>query len=225
MNSAQPIRIIVLASGKGSNFAAIADRLALKPADAMIVGLVCDRPGAFAIEHAIQRHIPVCLLDYASFENKETFFKELRRTMQELAPDYILLAGFMRILPAELVEKYQGKMVNIHPALLPKFPGLHTHERVLKEGEKFHGSSVHFVIPELDAGPIIAQSRLNIQPDDSPESLHKRIQALEHELYPTVVEWLIAGRVRMEKNTVLLDDEVLPPQGYQYAYDALHITA
>jgi phosphoribosylglycinamide formyltransferase-1 len=225
MSAAKPIRIVVLASGKGSNFVAIADRLALKSTNAVIVGLVCDRPGALAIDQAIQRHIPVYLLDYSSFADKRNFFRELLHTLDKLAPDYIVLAGFMRILPPELVEQYQGKMVNIHPALLPKFPGLRTHERILRTKEKFHGSSVHFVIPELDAGPIIAQSRLSIQPDDSPETLHKRIQTLEHQLYPTVIEWLIAGRVRMEKNTVLLDDEILPPQGYQYANDALNTTA
>lgn len=133
--------------------------------------------------------------------------------MKDLSPDLVVLAGFMRILSSRLVDYYAGRMLNIHPALLPKYRGLHTHERALENGDTEHGATVHFVTNDLDAGPIIAQSKVQVKPNDDAETLGDRVTRKEHKLYPQVIAWFTAGRLRMEGSTVILNDIVLPAHG------------
>jgi len=204
-------RLAVLVSGGGSNLQAIMDRIAAGTLAARIASVVSDRPGAYALERARAAGIPATCLDYATAGGREAFGQRLAALLEGLRPDLVVLAGFMRILPDALVERYRGRMLNVHPSLLPKYPGLHTYRRVLEAGDAWHGSTVHFVTPELDAGPAIIQYRIRVRSDDTEETLRERVQRGEHVIYPLAIGQVIEGRVVLRDGHVWRDG--VPSQG------------
>ncbi len=187
----EPLQLIILISGNGSNLQAIIDAIAQDQLPARICLVISNRADAFGLTRARQAGIPTEILLHADYSQREAYDRALRETIDRyLDPtqkSLIVLAGFMRILSPEFVAHYCGRIINIHPSLLPKYPGLHTHERVLEAGDREHGTTVHLVTEDLDAGPILGQRKLDVRPDDTPETLQARVHALEHELYPEVI--------------------------------------
>lgn len=204
-----PMPVVVMISGSGTNLQAILDASAAGAIPARVHAVISDVPGAFGLERARQAGVPAECLPAADFDGREAFDRALGRRLEQLSPGLVVLAGFMRILGAPLVRQWAGRMLNIHPSLLPAYRGLHTHRRVLEAGERQHGTSVHFVTEELDGGPLIAQGRIDIRDDDTESSLNRRIQALEHRLYPEVIGWFGAGRLRLGDAGVELDGATL----------------
>lgn len=198
-------RTVVLVSGDGSNLQAILDHSRSGALDLGVVGVISDRPGARALERAALAGVPALTVDYLAAGSRSAFAARIAETLHGLQPDLVILAGFMRILDPDLVETYRGRMLNVHPSLLPKFPGLHTYRRALEAGEREHGATVHFVIPELDAGPGIIQYRVPIRADDSESSLRDRVRAGEHVIYPRAIAWVAAGRAALKDGAVWLD--------------------
>lgn len=210
----QPLRVVVLISGSGSNLQALIDGQQSGALPIEIVAVISNRPDVFGLERARQAGISARLLDHKGFANREPFDQALMALIDEYQPGLVVLAGFMRILTPAFTAHYLGRMLNIHPSLLPAYQGLHTHQRVLDAGERYHGVTVHFVTAELDGGPPVVQARLSIRPDDDASSLAKRIQTQEHHIYPLAVGWFAQGRLQMRDGRALLDGEPLPPQGH-----------
>ncbi len=203
------LRLAVLVSGSGSNLQAIIDQWHADKLPVDIAAVISDRPGVYALERAATAGIEAITVDYRAAGNREAFASMLGAELQRLAPDLVVLAGFMRILPAALVDHYRGRMLNVPPSLLPDYPGLDTYRRVLAAREPWHGSTVHFVIPELDAGPGLLQYRIAVGPGDTEETLRARVQAGEHRIYPQAIGWIAAGRVGYRADTVWLDGRAL----------------
>lgn len=199
-------RIVVLLSGRGSNMSAIAHAMRSERWPATIAGVIADRPGAGGLQLAAGLGLPSAVVDYRGFARREDFEQALRETIDALAPDAVVLAGFMRVLGAAFVEHYRGRMLNIHPSLLPAFPGLATHRRALEAGVAAHGATVHFVGVEVDDGPIVAQAVVAVQPDDDETTLAARVLESEHRLYPMALRWFVEGRLRIESGRVRLVD-------------------
>lgn len=196
----QSCRFVVLVSGQGSNLRALHQSMLAGQTGGSIVGVVSNRPQAQALTWAQEQGISSQTVDHRAFDSREAFDQALSQVIDAFNPDYVLLAGFMRILTPAFVNAYLGRLINIHPSLLPDLPGLHTHARVLESGLKHHGCTVHFVTPELDHGPTIAQGRLEVHPYDTVESLAQRVQKLEHRVYPAVAGWLADGLVSLDLN-------------------------
>ena len=205
MNHQPRKRLVILASGSGSNAQAFIDACRSGSLDAEIVALICNRPGAFAFERAKQAGIPGLLLDHTAFSSRESFDGALADLIEQQQPDLVILAGFMRILTPEFVSQFKGRLMNIHPSLLPKYPGLRTHQRAIDAGDSEHGATVHFVTEELDGGPGILQARVPILPGDDANSLAQRVLAQEHRIYPVAAQWFISGRLRLQDGVSLLD--------------------
>ena len=200
-------RVVVLISGNGSNLQAIIDRQSELSIE--IVGVISNRPKVYGLERAEIAGIATKTLDHMQFESRESFDQQLSALIDSFNPDLVVLAGYMRIMTPELVNRFAGKMLNIHPSLLPKYPGLNTHRRAIEAGDKEHGSSVHFVTEVLDGGPIIAQAKLNITESDTEQSLAERIKQLEHQLYPQVIGWFAASRLLFKHNHTYFDEQLL----------------
>jgi phosphoribosylglycinamide formyltransferase-1 len=200
-------RIAVLASGRGSNLQAILDAIAEGRLAAEIAGVFSDKPGAHALERVPERLR--WSADARSFPFREAFDAALADAVDAVQPDWIVCAGYMRILGADFVRRFRGRLLNIHPSLLPKYRGLHTHRRTLEAGDTEHGASVHFVVPELDAGAVIAQVRIPVLPGDSPEALAERLLPREHRLLVEVLALCLSGRVTEQGEGVLLDGHPL----------------
>ena len=183
--------IVILVSGRGSNMEAIVRACAAEGWAARVVAVISNRPDAAGLEFARQHGIATAVVDHQGLESREDFDAELARVVESFAPDVIALAGFMRILTDGFVERFEGKLVNVHPSLLPAFTGLHTHRRAIEAGCKLAGATVHFVTPTLDHGPIIAQAVVPVLPGDTPETLSARVLDREHVLYPRAVRWLV----------------------------------
>lgn len=201
-------RITVLVSGRGSNLEAL---LAAERAGAFrgsVTHVVSNRPGVGALDIARAYGVSTEVVDHRAYATREAFDAALVAAIDRSEPDLVVLAGFMRVLGREAVEHYAGRLVNIHPSLLPAYPGLHTHRRALADGAAMHGCTVHFVTPEVDVGPIIAQSALPVRSDDDESSLADRVLALEHELLPAAVSWFCAGRLVVEGTRVRVLDDV-----------------
>ena len=202
---------VILISGRGSNMQAIVEaRTSLA-----IRAVISNRPDAAGLPWAADQGLATHCVDHRSFDSREAFDASLANAIDAHSPDYVLLAGFMRILTPEFVGRFAGRLVNIHPSLLPAFPGLHTHRRAIEAGVKLHGATVHFVTAELDHGPIIAQAAVPVLDSDTEDTLAARVLAQEHRLYPMVAGWLAAGKV-----TVGRDGRVRSP-GTGFATDAL----
>jgi len=203
--------VVVLISGNGSNLQALMDFSSA--GNYRISGVISNKPDAFGLTRAEQSNIPTTVVDHREYTNRDLFDQALIQAIDEYQPGLVVLAGFMRILGADFVKRYQGKILNIHPSLLPDYPGTNTHQRVLDAGEKLHGVSVHFVTEELDGGPVIAQESIVIEPSDDAETLATRIHEKEHILYPTVTSWFADGRLRLDGNNAFLDEQLLPETG------------
>lgn len=204
------IDIVVLISGNGSNLQAIIAHLAQADIPARIVRVISNRPNAHGLKRAQAAGIETDVIDHQAYTERADFDRALADRLQALNPTIIVLAGFMRILSAAFVEHFRGQLINIHPSLLPAYRGRDTHTRVLAAGDQTHGCSVHYVTPDLDAGPVIAQAVLTVQPDEDAEQLAGRVQALEHQLYPKVIGWIAAGRVALQGDQVLFDGAAQP---------------
>jgi len=201
--------ITVLISGGGTNLQAIIDVCQRSEINAEVNAVVSDQPDAFGLQRADRAGIATRVLPGSAFPDRVSYDRALGELLDELNPQLVVLAGFMRILTGPLVRAWSGRMLNVHPSLLPAYRGLHTHRRVLDAGESHHGTSVHFVTEELDGGPIIAQARIAIGPEDTEETLNRRVQALEHRMYPAVIGWFADGRLRMVGDRVELDGRLL----------------
>ncbi|MGO1001718.1 phosphoribosylglycinamide formyltransferase [Lysobacter sp. CA196] len=218
----QPLpRIAVLASGRGSNLQAVLDAIAAGRLAVEVVGVFSDKPGAAALER-----VPEALRWSAAakaYPSREAFDTDLADAVAASRPDWILCAGYLRILGAAFVERFRGRTINIHPSLLPKYRGLHTHARALAEGDREHGASVHFVIPELDAGAVIAQAVVAIEAGDTPETLAQRVLGVEHPLLLAVMRLAASGRLAEHGATVTLDGHPLfTPLRLDFAGDLTH---
>ena len=195
---------IVLISGNGSNLQSIIDNA--KSIDLKICCVVSNKKDALGLQRAAKVGIPCVALDETLFDSKLGFDQEIMKVIDNYQAEVIILAGYMRILSADFISKYSGKILNIHPSLLPKFPGLNTHQRAIDASEKKHGASVHFVTEEVDGGPVIAQQSVNIDSTDNPQTLAKKVLEKEHILYPQVIRWYTQGRLKLLNNkTVILD--------------------
>jgi phosphoribosylglycinamide formyltransferase 1 len=199
-----PLSIAVLISGRGSNMIAIAQACAAGSINAAMEQVISDRPAA-GIEAARSLGLATKVIARAAFPDAGAFEAELTRNLDERSPDLIALAGFMRILSPSFVARYAQRMLNIHPSLLPRYRGRNTHRRVLAAGDTQHGASVHFVTPELDAGPIVLQSRLSVHASDTEATLMARVQASEHVIYPKVIGWIADGRIVLRNEQVWFD--------------------
>lgn len=191
-------RFVVLISGRGSNMCAIIEQARREQWPAEFTRVISNRADSPGIAWANARKIPTSVLSHKDFATRQAFDAHLASVIDQEQPDYVLLAGFMRILTPVFVRQFSGRLVNIHPSLLPAFGGLRTHERALAAGVGWHGCTVHFVTEEVDGGPIIAQAALAVQPDDTPDSLQARVLELEHQLYPAVVKWLVNRQVELD---------------------------
>jgi phosphoribosylglycinamide formyltransferase-1 len=194
--------IVILISGRGSNMQAIAQACAAERWGARVAAVISNRPEAPGLAHAALLGLPTAVVDHRSHASREAFDAELARTIDAFAPDLVVLAGFMRILTPGFVHHYEGRMVNIHPSLLPAFAGLHTQRRVLQAGCKLTGATVHFVTAELDHGPIIAQTVVPVLAGDTEASLLQRVNAAERVVYPRAVGWLVKGELRLDDGVV-----------------------
>lgn len=203
------IRLAVLVSGHGSNLQALIDAWQQGKIQGEFVGVISNVPDAYALERAKRAGIRQQLIDHHDYKSREAFEAAVTQTLQGWQADVIILAGFMRVLTAGFVNRFSGQLINIHPSLLPAYKGLHTHQRVLNTGDKYHGCTVHFVTPELDSGAAIAQSILAVSPHDTAITLANKVHVLEHELYPRIVAWIAAGRVALLGNQAYLDGQAL----------------
>lgn len=193
-------RFVILISGIGSNMQQIVTCAASRANNVSIQAVVSNKTNLAGLEWAKNQGIQTAVVDHRLFSSRESFDQTLAAVVAQFEPDYVLLAGFMRILTADFVNQFKGRLINIHPSLLPAFPGLDTHARALQAGVDQHGCSVHFVTDDLDHGPVIAQAALKVSSADTAERLAQRVLALEHQLYPTVVQWLSNNQVSLNSN-------------------------
>ncbi|KHS65185.1 phosphoribosylglycinamide formyltransferase [Pectobacterium brasiliense] len=206
--------IVVLISGHGSNLQALIDACKNGRLKGKIVAVFSNNAEAYGLERAQDADIPTCVLNPEDFADRAAFDAALANEIEQYEPALVVLAGYMRILSPEFVAQFAGKMLNIHPSLLPKYPGLHTHRKALENGDREHGTSVHFVTDELDGGPLILQAKVPVFSDDTEESLSERVKTHEHTIYPMVINWFLNGRLVIRDNEAWLDSVRIPPQGY-----------
>ena len=199
---------VVLISGNGSNLQSIIDNA--NSIDLTICCVVSNKTDAFGLKRAAKAGLPCVALDETLFDSKLGFDQEIMKVIDNYQAEVIILAGYMRILSADFISKYSGKILNIHPSLLPKFPGLNTHQRAIEASEKKHGASVHFVTKDLDGGPVISQVSVNIDSKDNAKTLAKKVLEKEHELYPKIIHWYTQGRLKLLRNNrIIFDDQII----------------
>lgn len=212
MGSAQPFKLVVLISGNGSNLQAIIDQIEQGLLNVQISAVISNRTEAYGLTRARQHHLPVHVIDHRQFVDRAHFDLALSEIIDQYQPDLIVLAGFMRILTNAFVEKYLGRMINIHPSLLPHYQGLNTHARVLAANEEQHGATVHYVVPELDSGPVILQASIPVLPQDTPQSLEQRVHNIEYQLYPEAIRRIAAGQVSFRYGEVYYAQQPIKPE-------------
>jgi phosphoribosylglycinamide formyltransferase 1 len=203
-------RITVLISGRGSNLAALIDAASAGRVGGAITHVISNRADALGLNHARTHAIATTVVEHRSFAVREAFDAALADAVAASEPDLLVLAGFMRVLDGSFVRAYAGRMINVHPSLLPLYPGMHTHRRALADGVKIHGCSVHFVTADVDVGPIIVQGAVPVHPDDDEASLAARVLAVEHLILPAAVDWVCTGRVSLVDGRAQLRDGILP---------------
>lgn len=203
----------MLISGNGSNLQAIIDHS--QTGGYQLCAVISNRADAYGLQRAASAGIATGVLDHKAFASREAFDAQLMQEIDAFRPDLVVLAGFMRILSTGFVQHYAGRLLNIHPSLLPAYKGTHTHQRVLDAGESRHGASVHFVTPELDGGPVIRQAVIDVQADDNKDTLAQRVAIEEHKIYPEVITWFAHGRLQLDAQGALLDRQRLPASGVQ----------
>jgi phosphoribosylglycinamide formyltransferase-1 len=208
-----PCDLVVLISGSGGNLQALIDGIQAGTIPARISAVLCNRADAYGLQRAQAAGIPTHVLDHKDFAGREAFDAALIQAIDAYEPHLVVLAGFMRILTPDFVRHYHGRLLNIHPSLLPKYKGLNTHQRALDAGDSEHGCSVHFVTEELDGGPLVVQSRIAVQADDTAASLAQRVHAQEHLIYPLAVAWFAAQRLQLHSQGAMLDGQLLPATG------------
>ncbi|WP_076415349.1 phosphoribosylglycinamide formyltransferase [Shewanella sp. UCD-KL12] len=206
-------RILVLISGNGSNLQAIIDSCD-DHLEGEVVGVISNKPDAYGLIRAHQSEIDTSCVIARKGESRSEYDVRLKLAIDKYQPELIVLAGFMRILSDEFVQSFEGKMINIHPSLLPKYTGLNTHQRAIDAKDSEHGASVHFVTPELDAGPVILQAKVPVYDEDTAETLAERVHQQEHSIYPLVVKWYSQNRLAMKDGMAHLDDKALDVMGY-----------
>ncbi|WP_024972268.1 phosphoribosylglycinamide formyltransferase [Ralstonia pickettii] len=194
--------IVILISGRGSNMEAIVRACQAEGWSGRIAAVISNRPDAAGLKFAASQGIATAVVDHKAFPDRDSFDAALAQVIDGFSPDLVVLAGFMRILTPGFVKRYAGRMLNIHPSLLPCFPGLHTHEAALAMGVKVHGATVHFVTADLDHGPIVLQAIIDVRQGDTPDSLAGRLLAQEHTIYPRAVRWFVEGRLSVEHGVV-----------------------
>ena len=214
--SSAPKRLVILVSGGGSNLQSLIDGCAGDKINATVAAVISNNPNAGGLERAAKAGIPNLAIDHRAFNSRETFDQALSELIDSFSPDLVILAGFMRILTAEFVDHYLGRMMNIHPSLLPAYPGLNTHQRAIEAGDKKAGATVHFVTPELDGGPPIIQAQANIDATDNKETLAAKVLTYEHKIYPEAVNCFCNNRLVMQDNQVRLDKKPVPESGIIY---------
>ncbi|GAB4511802.1 MAG: phosphoribosylglycinamide formyltransferase [Sulfuricaulis sp.] len=213
--------MVVLVSGRGSNLQAIIDAVRDGRLPADIRAVISNEPGTPALARARTAGMPVHVVNHRDFPAREQFDLALMQQIDAYQPRLVVLAGFMRILGKNFIDHYAGRLINIHPSLLPAFPGLNTHARALQDGVKLHGASVHFVTHEVDGGPVIVQAAVPVMPDDTPDILAERVLGEEHRIYPLAIRWFLDGRLSVEAGRVLLDGKPHPEQGLIH-HDTIH---
>ena len=206
--------VVVLLSGTGSNLQALIDSVRTGDSPVRIRAIISNRADAYGLQRARDAGIDTAVLDHKAFDGREAFDTALVELIDGYQPQLVVLAGFMRILSAGFVRHYHGRLLNIHPSLLPKYKGLHTHQRALEAGDGEHGCSVHFVTEELDGGPLVVQAVIPVELDDTPESLAQRVHRQEHQIYPLAVRWFAEGRLRLGEHGALLDGQPLAASGH-----------
>lgn len=209
--------VVILISGSGSNLQSIIDAVQAGDLPIDIRAVISNRADAYGLQRAKAAGIHTEVVNHKDYQDREAFDKALQTAIDVHKPELVVLAGFMRILSHDFVEHYSGRMLNIHPALLPLFPGLNTHERALQDGVKEHGATVHFVTTEVDGGPLVLQASVPVQAGDSPETLAARVLEQEHRIFPRAIRWFAEGRLQMQYDKVLLDDKPLPTSGINFA--------
>jgi len=209
MNHSSQTRIVVLISGSGTNLQAIIDAADAKQFNGEVVGVISNKTDAYGLTRAEQSKIPSQVVDHTAFNTRDDYEQALAKAIDSYQPDLVILAGFMRILGSGFVQLYKGRMLNIHPSLLPKYQGLHTHRRALEAGDTQHGISIHFVTEELDGGPLAAQEKIDILASDDEKSLAKRVQQLEYQLYPEVIDWFCEKRLKLTNKGAELDGNLI----------------
>ncbi|VAW78488.1 Phosphoribosylglycinamide formyltransferase, partial [hydrothermal vent metagenome] len=203
------LTLVILISGRGSNLKAILDAISSGELNAEVCAVISSQADAAGLDYARQHQVDTLALDSDDYPSREQYDRALQGLIDRFNPDLVVLAGFLRILTPELVRHYQGRMINIHPSLLPALPGLNTHQRAIDAGLHEHGASVHFVTEELDGGPVIVQARVPVLADDNAEKLANRVLAREHDLYLQALRWLVAGRIQCTGGQLLYDAQPL----------------
>lgn len=206
--------VVVLLSGSGSNLQALIDSNSAGDSPMRIRAVISNRADAFGLERAKAAGIDTAVLAHTGFDGREAFDAALMALIDSFEPELVVLAGFMRILSGGFVRHYQGRLLNIHPSLLPKYKGLNTHQRALEAGDAEHGCSVHFVTEELDGGPLVVQAVVPVAMDDTAQALAQRVHLQEHQIYPLAVRWFAEGRLRLGEQGALLDGQPLAASGH-----------
>lgn len=209
----QTCQVVVLISGGGSNLQALIDSSADGASPVRLSAVIANRADAFGLTRATRAGIPTRVLDHRLYPGREAFDAALIETIDGFRPQLVVLAGFLRILTASFVRHYAGRLLNIHPSLLPRHKGLDTHRRALQAGDAEHGCSVHFVTEELDGGPLVVQAATSLRPDDDVQSLALRVRQLEQRIYPLAVRWFAEGRLHLTERGAMLDGQPLPATG------------
>jgi len=219
----QPLsKIVVLISGSGSNLQSFIDACEEGSVDGKSMAVISNRPGVKGLDRAAAANIPNIVVDHRAFESREEFDQYLAEIINGFTPDLIVLAGFMRILTGGFVNQFVGKLINIHPSLLPSYPGLNTHQRAIEAGDSVAGATVHFVTPELDGGPAILQAQVPILSTDSSAELAARVLVEEHKIYPLVAQWYCQGRIIMDNGIVFHDSVEVEKSGLLFSSESEH---
>ena len=210
MTGSNPARLVVLISGTGRNLQALIDAQALGQLGAEIVHVVSNRPDVQGLDRAAAAGIATTVVDHKHFASRDDFDAALAEVIEASRPDIVVLAGFMRILTPAFIRRFEGRLLNIHPSLLPKYRGLHTHRRALEAGDAWHGASIHFVTEELDGGPVVLQGRINVGSTDTPETLARRVmEEIELNIYPLAVRWMADRRLQWRDGQAWMDGDPL----------------
>lgn len=210
----QTCDVMVLLSGTGSNLQALIDSTRTGDSPVRIAAVISNRSDAYGLQRARDAGIETRSLDHKAFDGREAFDSALIELIDAFNPKLVVLAGFMRILSANFVRHYEGRLLNIHPSLLPKYKGMHTHQRALEAGDSEHGCSVHFVTEELDGGPLVVQAVVPVESADSAQTLAQRVHTQEHRIYPLAVRWFAEGRLILGDHGALLDGQLLAASGH-----------
>lgn len=219
----QPLsKIVILISGSGSNLQSFIDACSAGIVDGKVMAVISNRPGVKGLDRASAADIPNIVIDHRAFQSREEFDQHLAEVITSFTPDLVVLAGFMRILTDGFVNQFIGKLINIHPSLLPAYPGLNTHQRAIEAGDSTAGATVHFVTSELDGGPAILQAAVPILPKDTAVDLAARVLIVEHEIYPVVAQWYCQGRVVMDQGKVFHDGIAVGESGLLFSSESEH---